>query len=133
MSTCAGQPFTFYCQKVLPAVFDDTLSYYEQVCRLTDKINELVNADKSDLEELQEAFRELYEYVHGSPWEDAICKWVNDNLPCIVAQTCKWFHFGIDDSGHVVCTVPVTWQNLDISWDWDVDSPDFGRITIGWK
>lgn len=133
MSACNGIPFSFYCQKVLPAAYDDSLSYYEQLCRLTDKINQLLNADKSDLEELQKAFQELYDYVHGSPWEDAICQWVNDNLACIVAQTCKWFHFGIDDSGHVVCTIPLTWQNFRVSWEWNVDSPDFGRLTIGWE
>lgn len=32
-----------YCQKVLPLVFDDSLSYYEVVCKLTNKVNELVN------------------------------------------------------------------------------------------
>lgn len=31
-----------YCHKVLPAAFDDSLSYYEQVCRLTQKVNETI-------------------------------------------------------------------------------------------
>lgn len=29
--------------KILPSTYDDSLSYYEQVCKLTNKINELVN------------------------------------------------------------------------------------------
>lgn len=33
----------FYCHKVLPASFDDSLSYYEVVCRLTGKINEVID------------------------------------------------------------------------------------------
>lgn len=32
-----------YCHKVLPAVFDDSLSYYEVLCRLTDKVNEIIS------------------------------------------------------------------------------------------
>lgn len=31
-----------HCQKVLPAVYDDSLSYYESICKLVHKINELI-------------------------------------------------------------------------------------------
>lgn len=33
----------FYSQKVLPLVYDNSLSYYEVLCKLTNKINELVD------------------------------------------------------------------------------------------
>lgn len=29
--------------KILPLTYDDSLSYYEQLCKLTNKMNELVN------------------------------------------------------------------------------------------
>lgn len=29
--------------KILPLTYDDSLSYYEQVCKLTTKMNEIVN------------------------------------------------------------------------------------------
>ena len=31
-----------YCQKVLPLAYDDSLSYYEVVCKLTSKVNEVI-------------------------------------------------------------------------------------------
>lgn len=31
----------FWCQKVLPLVYDDSLSYYETICRVVQKLNEL--------------------------------------------------------------------------------------------
>lgn len=34
--------FRFWCQKVLPLVYDDSLSYYEVLCKLSHKLNELV-------------------------------------------------------------------------------------------
>lgn len=129
------RPIRFICQPVLPAVFDDSLSYMELLCKLQAKLNEIIVKDNSQDEKLQElatAINELWEYVQGTAWEDAICNWVNDNLPCIVAQTCKWFHFGISDNGNVVCTIPLSWQDFNISWNMDFDSPDFGRLTIGW-
>lgn len=29
--------------KILPLTYDDSLSYYEQLCKLTNKMNELIN------------------------------------------------------------------------------------------
>ena len=33
----------FYCQKILPLVYDDSLSYYETICKMATKLNEVVN------------------------------------------------------------------------------------------
>lgn len=42
--------------KVLPLVYDDSISYYEEVCRLVKKINELVDAlNNASLDILKEA------------------------------------------------------------------------------
>ena len=133
--SCGGfpYPFHFYCQKVLPAVYDDSLSYYEVLCKLTDTVKKFMEASTNDIDELQKAFNELYEYVHGTAWESVIWQWVQDNLPCIVAQACKWFHFGINDNGNVVCTIPLSWQDFFISWNMDFGSDEFGHLTIGWK
>ena len=35
-------PYWLWCQKVLPLVYDDSLSYYEVLCKLTETINELI-------------------------------------------------------------------------------------------
>ena len=33
----------FWCQKVLPLVYDDSLSYYEVLCKMKSKINEIID------------------------------------------------------------------------------------------
>jgi len=33
-----------YCQKVLPLVYDDSLSYYEAICKFQTKLNEVIDA-----------------------------------------------------------------------------------------
>lgn len=35
-------PLKFWCQKILPLSYDDSLSYYETLCRFADKVNELI-------------------------------------------------------------------------------------------
>ena len=35
--------FRFWAQKVIPLVYDDSLSYYEVLCKMRDKLNEVIN------------------------------------------------------------------------------------------
>lgn len=60
------RPFRFWCQKVLPLVYDDSLSYYELLCKVVDYLNktmENVNKLSENFDELQTAFNTLKEYI----------------------------------------------------------------------
>lgn len=46
-------PFRFWCQKVLPLVYDDSLSYYEILCKVVEYINGLIENDKAIVEEIE--------------------------------------------------------------------------------
>lgn len=50
------QPFRFWCQKVLPAVYDDSLSYYELLCKMVIELNKV-------MQETEKAFNELEQNV----------------------------------------------------------------------
>lgn len=52
------------CAKILPVTYDDSLSYYEQICKLTTKMNEIVNfintnVDKALTEYIDAQFNNL--------------------------------------------------------------------------
>ena len=53
-------PFQFYCQHVLPLVYDDSLSYYEVLCKIQAKLNEVI----SNQNYLQEAFEQMLMWVN---------------------------------------------------------------------
>lgn len=60
------RPFRFWCQKVLPLVYDDSLSYYEILCKVVDYLNktmENVNKLSENFDELQSAFNTLKKYI----------------------------------------------------------------------
>lgn len=60
--------FRFWCQKVLPLVYDDSLSYYELLCKVVDYLNNTiddVNTLGSDVDNLNKAFIELQDYVNN--------------------------------------------------------------------
>ena len=61
------QPFRFWCQKVLPLVYDDSLSYYELLCKVVDFLNktmEDVETLHEDVTGLHNAYVKLQEYVN---------------------------------------------------------------------
>ena len=61
------QPFRYWCQKVLPLVYDDSLSYYELLCKVVDYLNktmEDVEVLHGDVTNLHEAYDKLQEYVN---------------------------------------------------------------------
>ena len=61
------QPFRYWCQKVLPLVYDDSLSYYELLCKVVDYLNktmEDVETLHSDVTNLHTAYEELQSYVN---------------------------------------------------------------------
>ena len=52
--------FRFWCQKTLPLVYDDSLSYYELLCKLTKFLSDAVE----DISTLDKAYKELEDYVN---------------------------------------------------------------------
>lgn len=62
------KPFRYWCQKVLPLVYDDSLSYYELLCKVVDYLNktmEDVETLHGDVTNLHTAYKELQSYVNN--------------------------------------------------------------------
>lgn len=61
------KPFRFWCQKVLPLVYDDSLSYYELLCKVVDYLNktmEDVETLEGDITAMYTAYDQLQSYVN---------------------------------------------------------------------
>lgn len=62
------RPFRFWCQKVMPLVYDDSLSYYELLCKVVDYLNKAMEDTETlhvDVTNLHSAYVKLQEYVNG--------------------------------------------------------------------
>lgn len=53
-------PFRFWCQKVMPLVYDDSLSYYELLCKVVEQLNKTAE----DLNYMGEDITTLYKFVN---------------------------------------------------------------------
>lgn len=66
--TKSNGKFRFWCQKVLPLVYDDSLSYYELLGKVIDYLNHViedVGSTESNVDSLLNAYNELQGYVNN--------------------------------------------------------------------
>lgn len=63
------------CNRVLPAVYTDELSYYEVLCKVTAKLNEVIElvGDYATVEQIKQSIKDLAEYVDAQ--DDALRKY----------------------------------------------------------
>lgn len=81
-------PFRFWCQKVLPAVYDDSLSYYELLCKVLAKLNEVIEVDNTQSDAISELQELVNSFISGEfdPYiEEKIDKWFQENEPKLMA------------------------------------------------
>ena len=80
--------FRFWCQKVLPAVYDDSLSYYELLCKVVDYLNRVIDLSNEQSDAINNIQETLNEFLSGEidPYiDEKVDQWFEENEPSIVA------------------------------------------------
>lgn len=123
--------FKFWCQNVLPVVYDDSLSYYEVLCKVVDYINHLIEDDKIIVTEIDELKKELA----------IVQEWI-DNFNAayaekIIADTiATMVFFGLTESGHFVAYIPYSWKDITFeTTGYDADVPEmqeYGHLCLAY-
>lgn len=130
MSTNKVPVFTYWCQKVLPLVYDDSLSYYEMLCKITDYVNQIVENDKNFAGDLDEIRKELA----------IVKKWIADFDTSYIEEVVKKYlatmiFIEISDAGYIIYFIPETWKDITFNTTGlDVDIPDreYGRLVLSY-
>lgn len=63
----------FWCQKVIPLVYDDSLSYYEFLCKVCNKVNEIISVQNKTNNELSNLSANLKSII-----TDILNVWLNN-------------------------------------------------------
>ena len=102
--------FWFWCQKVLPLVYDDSLSYYEVLCKVVKYINDLIEQDKifgNEINALKEDLKTVQKWIDDFDEgyiEELVSKYLEENVKTVI--------FGISSAGYFVAYIPSKWSNL---------------------
>lgn len=122
--------FRFWCQKVLPLVYDDSLSYYEVLCKIVKYINDIIDNEK----ELSDEFLELKKEV------EAVQEML-DNFDTVVIERivreylATMIFVEISDAGYFIYYIPDSWDNIQFETSGlDVELPDveYGRLILSY-
>ena len=125
--------FRFWCEKVLPLVYDDSLSYYEVVCKCVDYINRLIDSDKEILADVNQLKNEL---AVVQKWiGDYDTSFANDIIEKYIATS---IFFGLTSDGYFVAYIPKSWNNIEFrTTGYDVEvtccndcKMDYGHLVL---
>ena len=122
--------FNFWCYKVLPLVYDDSLSYYEVLCKVVKYINDLIEQDKIIGDELEalRADMEKVEYIIDNFNTEFAARIIQDYLATMI-------FIEISDSGYIVYYIPERWEDITFQTtglDIPLDGYDFGHLTLSY-
>lgn len=120
--------FRFWCQKILPLVYDDSLSYYEILCKVVDYINKLIDDDKAIIDNVNELKKQL----------DIVQKWIDNfdttfiqkQVEEYIAKTIKTVTFGISSAGYFMAIIPSNWSDIEFG---TIQSGElYGHLTLSY-
>lgn len=123
--------FRFWCQSVLPLVYDDSLSYYEVLCKVVEYINKLIDTDKEIFENIDALKNEI----------NIIQKWIDDFDTDVIERIVResiatMVFFGLTDDGYFVAYIPDSWDDITFeTTGWDVtisDMPEYGHLCLAY-
>lgn len=126
-------------QKVLPAVYDDSLSYYEVLAKVKDKCNELVSAndylqrwqDEQDrvIADLAKAVEDFIAGGYKEDFDKFARDWLDANIREALTKAAHMVFFGLTEDGYFCAYIPSDWSFV-LDTVIDYESEDYGSLVI---
>lgn len=88
----------FYCQKVLPLAYDDSLSYYELLCKVVKYVNELALTYNQIIQNFNVI---LTDYLESADFQNLLENFVNGEVPDYTYVQHYVTYLGMDDNDAV--------------------------------
>ena len=120
----------FWCFKVLPLVYDESLSYYEVLCKVVDKLNEVIEQYEQlpeYLEEIRAAIAKIQEWIDNFDYS-FIEKWIAEHLA-------EMIFVEITDNGYFVIYIPDSWDDITFKttgYDTYIEGYDYGHLVLNY-
>ena len=124
------ETFKFWCFKVLPLVYDDSLSYYEILCKIVDYINKLIDQDKVFGSEIDKLKKDL----------SVVQKWIDNFDTSYAEEIIKQYiatmiFIEISDAGYFIYYIPENWKDITFNTtglDIELHDRDYGRLVLSY-
>lgn len=121
--------FKFWCQKVLPLVYDDSLSYYEVLCKVVKYINDLIASDReiiAEVDKLKSDMAVVQEWIDNFDY-GPLLKTVEEMVQKYLTAG---VYFGLTNDGYFCAYIPATWENIHFDTVQDYEDPLYGHLML---
>lgn len=130
------KPFKMWCCKVLPAVFDDSMSYYEVLCRVKEVLNGVitdVQLTQQELESFQNSVTAQFEELKSGTWIDGTIPYLSMLLEKYIPVGIM---FGLTDTGYFTAYIPDGWDEITFNTTgFDISlqmQPEYGHLVLSY-
>ena len=145
MAISAWTPLTlkYLCmynvQKVLPAVYYDSLSYYELLAKIQDKLNEVIvsenylnewqKAQDDTIAELEQVVQDFINGGYKQDFDQFAMDWLDANIQEALTKAAHMVFFGLTDDGYFCAYIPQDWSFV-FGTILDYNNENYGSLTI---
>lgn len=130
-----------WCAGLIPSVYDESLSYYEQIAKVLSVLEEVIkhlgetDANAEELKRLYYSLKEQFdEFVDGGfeeYYEALLRAWIDENAPSIVKDMLlTGVFFGLTSDGYFCAYKPSTWEDVQFDTGAVYGTEEYGRLIL---
>ena len=133
-----------WCAGLIPSVYDESLSYYEQIAKVLSVLEEVIkhlgetDANAEELKRLYYSLKEQFdEFVDGGfeeYYEALLRAWIDENAPSIVKDMLlTGVFFGLTSDGYFCAYKPSTWEDVQFDTGAIYGTEEYGRLILRYE
>lgn len=130
-----------WCAGLIPSVYDESLSYYEQIAKVLSVLEEVIkhlgetDANAEELKRLYYSLKEQFdEFVDGGfeeYYEALLRDWIEENAPSIVKDMLlTGVFFGLTSDGYFCAYKPSAWEDVQFDTGAIYGTEEYGRLIL---
>jgi hypothetical protein len=130
-----------WCAGLIPSVYDESLSYYEQIAKVLSVLEEVIkhlgetDANAEELKRLYYSLKEQFDkFVDGGfeeYYEALLRAWIDENAPSIVKDMLlTGLFFGLTSDGYFCAYKPSTWEDVQFDTGAIYGTEEYGRLIL---
>lgn len=137
------KPFKTWCIQILPSIFDESMSYYEVLCKVIKILNnsledinilkEEIETTNTTLDEFKNQVKEQFDELKNGSWIQGTIPYLEELLKQYIPVA---IFFEINKEGYFIANIPETWEEIRFNTTgYDYPSlPDakFGNLVLSY-
>lgn len=127
--------YRYCCTRVLPAVYQDVLSEWENICKMVAKLNEVIDVTNKQEQQFDDVYQiaqdlqnQVTEFI--AKYEDFLNTGALPTIMEALEKFVKQIFFGLTDDGYFCAYIPDSWDDITFFTESNFGNPNYGRLQL---